>query len=102
MAWVAQLLRPTRAVHDQTPLPIAGAPAVLGLTITEPVPITPALRTMAFRGQMWVQSEPANGAGIVTFTREVSVDGRAVSSELRVHERDLVARGDVFFLEGRD
>ena len=99
LTWWRQLVRP----EPIPPTPsLLVEPAVLGVTMTEPVVIAPSYRTMAFRGQTWLQHEPADASGVVTFTREVSVDGRAVQSELRVHERDLVARGDIYFIEGRD
>lgn len=99
-SWLRQLVQ--REPMPAAPALERPAPIVLGLTVQEPIVAPVALRTLAFRGQTWQQQTPADGNGIVTFTREVAVNGRPVLSELRVREADLMPRGDTYHLYGRD
>jgi hypothetical protein len=105
LTWLRQLVR-------REPVPPAPAlelpahaptPTALGLTVQAPATeVAPPLGTLHFRGHRWLQVGPADARGIVTFVREVAVDGRAVQSELRVNAADLTFNGTTYTLNGRE
>jgi len=75
---------------------------VLGV-VTQP-PREPAheTRTLRFRDALWHQHGEPSPLGIVTFVREIAVNGRAVHDEVQLHGEDLARQADgVWTLNGR-
>ncbi len=78
--------------------------AVLGVQLEapRPEPVPPA-RTLWFRGTAWQQQGTPSQQGLVTFVREIAVNGRPVQDTVQVHAADLTQRPDgMWALTGRE
>lgn len=86
--------------RDMPPLPPVPVPVSVINMPSAPAPapakaVEPAVskRVLEFRGFPWIE-DGVEPRGTVRFTREIAVNGRAVKSELTVHEADLRQRPD--------
>lgn len=98
--WVRQTLWKAAVPTVVVPPPVH---AVLGVT-TEPSRAVPVLtgRRIRFKELEWVQRDGPDRQGLVTFVRDIVVNGRVVQSELQVHEADLTQLPDgTWALHGR-
>ena len=102
MQWLRRWLLSKAQVDVDFAVP-ESPPVMLGTLRPPPVAAPEYLtqgRVLRFRGERW--REKACDEFTVTFVREVSVNGRAVESEVRVLRADLVAQGEGWILNGRD
>lgn len=108
--WQQTVNRWTAWRNPPAPEPVADEPstdpaafsvtaAVLNLptvaTINTAATVIPTVgRQVVFRNAMWDELSVNAATGIVTYAREIAVNGKPVLEEMQVHYQDLAPRSD--------
>lgn len=92
-----QWVMPTALLPDISPTPDAPVVVIAPITVPE-TDETPVLR---YKDQTWVQQGEPNAKGILTFARDVVVNGKIAQSSVSVCVADLERTGNVYTLQGR-
>lgn len=81
---------------------IAAAPMVDQIVVAPiTVPETEETPVLRFKDQTWVQQGEPTDKGIITFARDVVVNGKIAQSSVSVRVADLERTGNVYTLQGR-